>query len=118
MDNVIATKSYAFAIRVVKLYKLLSQDKKEFILSKQLLRSGTAIGALVREAEHGQSKADFLSKMNIALKEANETEYWLLLLKDTDYLLENEFQSIQKDCLEILRLLISIVKNTKNNLKK
>jgi len=118
MDNVIATKSYAFAIRVVKLYKLLSQDKKEFILSKQLLRSGTAIGALVREAEHGQSKADFLSKMNIALKEANETEYWLLLLKDTDYLLENEFQSIQKDCLEILRLLISIVKSTKNNLKK
>ena len=118
MDNVIATKSYAFAIRVVKLYKLLSQDKKEFILSKQLLRSGTAIGALVREAEHGQSKADFLSKMNIALKEANETEYWLLLLKDTDYLLENEFQSIQKDCLEILRLLISIVKSTKNSLKK
>ena len=118
MDNVIATKSYVFAIRVVKLYKLLSQDKKEFILSKQLLRSGTAIGALVREAEHGQSKADFLSKMNIALKEANETEYWLLLLKDTDYLLENEFQSIQKDCLEILRLLISIVKSTKNSLKK
>ena len=97
MNNVIATKSYAFAIRIVKLYKLLSQDKKEFILSKQLLRSGTAIGALVREAEHGQSKADFLNKMNIALKEANETEYWLLLLKDTDYLEENEFQSIQKN---------------------
>ncbi len=118
MENVIATKSFAFAIRIVKLYKLLSQDKREFILSKQLLRSGTAIGALVREAEHGQSKADFLSKMNIALKEANETEYWLLLLKDTDYLTEIEFQSIQKDCSEILRLLISIVKSTKGNLKK
>lgn len=81
MENVIAIKSYAFAIRIVKLCKALSQDKKEFILSKQLLRSGTAIGALVREAEHAQSKADFLNKMNIALKEANETEYWLLLLR-------------------------------------
>lgn len=118
MENVIAKKSYSFAIRVVKLYKLLSQEKKEFVLSKQMLRSGTAIGALVREAEHGQSKADFLNKMNIALKEANETEYWLMLLKDTDYLSENEFQSIIKDCSEILKLLISIVKSTKTNLKK
>lgn len=118
MENIVAVKSYAFAIRVVKLYKLLSQEKKEFVLSKQMLRSGTAIGALIREAEHAQSKADFLNKMNVALKEANETEYWLMLMKDTEYLNETEFQSISKDCSEILKLLISIVKSTKTALKK
>ena len=79
-NNTVAEKSIAFSIRLIKIYKILTQDRKEYILSKQLLRSGTAIGALIREAEHGQSKADFLSKMNIALKEANETDYWLLLL--------------------------------------
>lgn len=118
MENIVATKSYAFAIRVVKLYKHLSQDKKEFVLSKQMLRSGTAIGALIKEAEHAQSKADFLNKMNVALKEANETEYWLMLMKDTEYLSETEFQSIKNDCLELLKLLISIVKSTKTSLKK
>lgn len=118
MENIIATKSYAFAIRIVNLYKLLTQDKKEFVLSKQLLRSGTAIGALVKEAEHAQSKADFLNKMNVALKEANETEYWLMLMKDTDYLTDKEFSSIKSDSSEILKLLISIVKSTKASLKK
>jgi len=118
MENVIASKSYAFAIRIINLYKFLMQEKKELVLSKQLLRSGTAIGALIREAEHAQSKADFLNKMNIALKEANETEYWLMLLKDTKYISESEFQSIEKDCSEILKLLISIVKTTKNAIKK
>ncbi|WP_293297418.1 four helix bundle protein [Pedobacter sp. UBA4863] len=118
MENIVAVKSYAFAIRIVKLYKLLLQEKKEFVLSKQMLRSGTAIGALIREAEHAQSKADFLNKMNVALKEANETEYWLILMKDTEYLNEAEFQSIKKDCSEILKLLISIVKSTKTTLKK
>lgn len=118
MESVVAIKSYAFAIRIVGLYKFLSQNQKEFVLSKQVLRSGTAIGALIKEAEHAQSKADFLNKMNIALKEANETEYWLMLLRDTEYINENEFQSIQKDCAEILKLLISIVKSTKTSLKK
>ncbi len=118
MGNVVANKSYAFAIRIVNLYKYLSEDKKEFVLSKQILRSGTAIGALIKEAEHAQSKADFLNKMNIALKEANETEYWLMLMRDTGYIDERVFQSIQEDCSEILKLLISIVKSTKTNLKK
>jgi len=113
MENVVAVKSYAFAIRIVKLYKLLSHEKREFVLSKQLLRSGTAIGALIKEAEHAQSKPDFLNKMNVALKEANETAYWLMLLKDTEYIREKEFQSINNDCSEILKLLISIVKSTK-----
>jgi len=118
MKNVIANKSYAFAIRIIRLYKFLSEEKKEFVLSKQLLRSGTAVGALVKEAEHAQSKADFLNKMNIALKEANETEYWLMLLKDTEYISIKEFESINEDCLEILRLLISIVKSTKTSINR
>lgn len=91
----------------------MSSERKEFVLSKQLLRSGTSIGALIRESEHAQSKADFLSKMSIALKETNETEYWLMLLNDTEYLSKSEFDSLQKDCVEILKLLISIVKSTK-----
>ena len=118
MENVIAAKSYAFAIRIINLYKFLNTEKKEFVLSKQVLKSGTAIGALVREAEHAQSKADFLNKMNIALKEANETEYWLMLLKDTGYIQQSEFDSIIKDCEEVLKLLVSIVKSTKTSLKK
>lgn len=117
MKNVIATKSYAFAIRIINLYKFL-QEKKEFVLSKQLLRSGTAIGALIKEAEHAQSKADFLNKMNVALKEANESEYWLMLLKDTKYISTDAFKSLINDCSEILKLLISIVKTTKVSLKK
>lgn len=116
MKNFIAPKSYAFALRIINLYKWITSDKKEFILSKQVLRSGTAIGALVKEAEHAQSKADFLNKMNIALKEANETEYWLTLLKDSHFLPEKEFNSIHTDCCELIRLLVSIVKTTKKNL--
>lgn len=88
-ENIVKDKSYAFAIRVVKLYKYLIDTKKEFVLSKQFLRSGTAIGALIREAEHGESKADFIHKLSIALKEANETDYWICLLKDTDYLTQS-----------------------------
>ncbi len=118
MKNVIALKSYAFAIKIINLYKFLIQEKKEFVLSKQLLRSGTSIGALIKEAEHAQSKADFLNKMNVALKEANETEYWLMLLKDTNYISEKEFTSMKIDTAEILKVLISIVKTTKGNIKK
>lgn len=118
MDNVIRDKSYAFAIRVVNAYKYLSDTKREFVLSKQLLRSGTAIGALVAEAIHAQSKADFLNKMNVALKEANETNYWLSLLKDTDFLDEKVYASISLDCNELIAMLVSIVKSMKASLNK
>ena len=114
-DNVIKDKSYGFALRMIKAYKYLAQEQREFILSKQVLRSGTAIGALVREAEHAQSKADFVNKMSIALKEANETEYWLMLLKDSEYFDEKTYDSIHQDCDELIRLLVSIVKTTKQN---
>ena len=111
--SILKEKSYVFAIRVVKLSQFLREERKEFVLSKQILRSGTAIGALVREAEFGQSKADFRSKMSIALKEANETDYWLSLLKDTNYLNEKMFQSFSEDCLELIRILVATVKTTK-----
>ncbi len=113
MENVVMTKSYSFAVRVINLYRFLSTDQKEYVLSKQVLRSGTAIGALIMESEHAQSKADFLNKMNVALKEANETKYWLMLLKDTKYISDGEFDSMHTDCAEILKLLASIVKSTK-----
>lgn len=116
--SIVGEKTYLFALRIIKAYKYLSSDKREFILSKQLLRSGTAIGVLCREAAHAQSKADFLNKMNIALKEANETEYWLMLLKDSDYIDEESYESIEKDCDELIRLLASIVKSTKTTLTK
>ena len=112
-ESILKTKSYSFAIRIVKLYQFLASEKKEFVLSKQVLRSGTAVGALIREAEFGQSRADFTNKMSIALKEANETDYWLNLLKDTDYLNENMYQSISQDCIEIIKLLVATVKTTK-----
>ena len=116
MNNVIQTKSYAFAIRIVNAYKFLTNDQKEYVLSKQMLRSGTAIGALVAEAHHAQSSADFLNKMNVALKEANETFYWLSLLRDTDYLSEQIYKSISIDCKELIALLVSIVKSVKSSL--
>lgn len=112
-ENVIVDKSKAFAVRIVNLYKYLNENKKEYILSKQLLRSGTSIGANVKEAIRGQSKQDFIAKMNISLKEASETEYWLELLHETDYLNDNEFESIYKECQELLKILIRIVKNSK-----
>jgi len=118
MENGIAEKSLKFAIRVVKLYQYLSEQKREFVLYKQFLRSGTAIGALVREAEHAQSKSDFLNKMNISLKEANETLYWIILMKETDYLSQQEFQSIHNDAEELVKMLASIVKTTKQKLNK
>jgi four helix bundle protein len=115
MKSIVENKAYAFALRIIKAYKYLSQEQREFILSKQVLRSGTAIGALTREAEHAQSKADFINKMNVALKEANETEYWLMLLKDSEYIDEKTFASIHQDCDELIRLLVSIVKTPKEN---
>lgn len=111
--SVLKDKSYAFAIRIVRLSQYLQAEKKEYVLSKQVLRSSTAIGALIREAEFGQSKADFTSKMSIALKEANETDYWLNLLKDTAYLDEKIFVSLQSDCNELIAMLVSTVKTAK-----
>ena len=116
--NAILEKSFAFAKRIVNLYKYLCNEKKEFVLSKQLLRSGTSIGANVSEAEKAQTKADFYAKMTIALKEANETDYWLRLLYATDYLTELEFESLRKDIREIISLLVSITKTTKQELNK
>jgi four helix bundle protein len=115
---VLYDKSFAFAKRIVKLSQYLNNDKKEFTLSKQVLRSGTSIGALVREAEFAQSKLDFIHKLAIALKEANETEYWLLLLLETDILEKPLSDSLILDCKELIALLDSTINTTKNNLKK
>lgn len=112
-ENVVRDKSFAFALRIVKMAKFLQTEKKEFVLSKQVLRSGTAIGALVREAEHAESKADFAHKMSIALKEANETLYWTELLCGAEYLDETMLKSIRFDCEELVKLLAAIVKTTK-----
>ena len=111
--NVVRDKSFLFAFRVVKIARFLQQQKREFVLSKQVLRSGTAIGALVREAEHAQSKADFIRKMSIALKEANETDYWIDLLHQSVYLTQDSYYSIHPDIQELIKLLVSIVKTSK-----
>lgn len=111
-DNLIVYKSRNFAIRIVRLYKYLVESKKENVLSKQLLRSGTSIGANINEAVRGQSKADFGTKMNIALKEANESLYWLDILHATEYISDVEYESVNADCTELFRILISIVKTT------
>ena len=113
MSNITEKKSYEFAVRIVKLYKHLSDAKKEYVMAKQILKSGTSIGANVAEAEQAQSRADFISKMNIALKEAVETDYWIRLLCDTGFLTEEEKNSILPDCKELERLLTSIIKNSK-----
>ena len=106
-------KSYAFALRIVRMVKYLRESRNEFVLSKQVLRSGTSIGALVRESEFAQSGADFLNKLYVALKEANETEYWLNILKDTGYIEEESFNSMITDCGELAALLISSTKTLK-----
>ena len=113
MANIIEEKSFAFAIRIVNLYKHLNEAKKEFVLSKQLLRSGTSIGANVAEAEQAQSAPDFVSKMSIALKEASETKYWIRLLASTSYLTGAETVFILNDCVEIEKILVSIIKSSK-----
>ena len=110
--NIVKEKSFTFALRIVKMYKFLI-EKKEFVLSKQLLRSGTAIGALVREAEHAESKADFIHKMAIAQKEANETDYWIELLYQSDYLDNSQYNSIIADIKELNKILASIIITSK-----
>jgi four helix bundle protein len=114
-ENIVKVKSFDFAVRIVKLARFLQTEKHEFVISKQVTRSGTAIGALVREAEHAESKPDFIHKMNIALKEANETFYWLELLHATDFLDRTAFESIAADSEELLRLLAAIVKTLRKS---
>ena len=114
-ESILKSKSYQFAIMIVKASEQLIGQRKEYILSKQLVRSGTAIGALIREAEFGQSKADFISKLSIALKEANETLYWLSLLKDTCYLSEETANELMKACGELISMLVASVKTAKAN---
>lgn len=113
-ENVIEVKSFEFAVRIVNLYRHLNSEKNEYVLSKQLLRSGTSIGANVSEAEKAQTKADFHAKMTIALKEANETYYWLKLMYRTGFLTETQFKSIEADIDEIVSILVAITKTTKD----
>jgi len=116
--NVLKDKSYGFAIKIVKLSQYLVSEQKEYILSKQLLRSGTAIGALIREGEFAASKADFINKFTVSLKEANETAYWLMLLKDTDYLDNERFVELHLECKELIAMLVSSIKTVKEKMKK
>lgn len=112
-NNIILDKSMDFAVRIVNLYRYLCDEKREFVLSKQLLRAGTSIGANAHEATNGQSTNDFIAKMYIALKEATEAEYWIKLLMKTDYLSQSQGDSILQDCIEIKRILTAIIKTSK-----
>ena len=111
--NVIAEKSEEFAVRVINLSKYLVAEKKEYIISKQIFRSGTSIGANVSESRNAQSKEDFISKLNIALKEADETAYWLRILKRTEFISQDQFSSLNEDVQELISILVSIIKTTK-----
>jgi four helix bundle protein len=115
-DSVLKKKSFEFAIRIVNLYKLLASERKEFVLSKQLLRSGTSIGANVREGLNAQSKADFIHKLSISQKECDESLYWLELLKETNYITESEFFSMNTDATELLKIIRSIILTTRQRL--
>lgn len=114
-DNVVQIKSYAFAVRIVNVFKYLSEEKKEYLLSKQLLRCGTSIGANIEEAIGGQTEKDFFAKLTISYKEARETHYWIRLLKDTSYLSNEEAQSLLNDVEELLRIIGSIQKTLRNS---
>jgi len=117
-QNIIQKKSFDFALDIVRIAKYLEKEQKEFVLSRQLLRSGTAIGALVREAEHAESKKDFIHKMSISLKEANETRYWLDLLRESNLTGNLDFTKVDDEVVQIIRLLASIVKSSKQNYSK
>ena len=114
-ESILRDKSYKFALRVVNLYKHLAGEKKEFVLSKQVLRSGTSIGANVAEAAQAQSKADFVNKLSIAHKESFETDYWLSLLRDADFITEKQAESLILDCHELQKLLTASIKTAKTN---
>ena len=115
-NNIVKIKSFDFAVRIIKLSRYLNNEKKEFVLSKQLLRSGTSVGAMIREGEHAQSKLDFIHKLSVAQKEMNETIYWLELLQATELLTEEQFNNISKDAVEIMKLITSIILTTKKNI--
>ena len=117
-ENKIKSKSFSFAVRIVKLYQYLKNEKNEFVISKQLLKSGTSIGALIRESEHSESKSDFIHKLAIAQKETNESLYWLELLFSTDIISKEQFESINNDAVEIIKILTAIIKSTKQGLSK
>ena len=112
--GILKDKSFRFAVRIVNLYQFLCEGKKEFVMSKQILRSGTSVGAMVREAEYAESMDDFIHKMSIAQKEINETMFWLELLKETKYILINEFDSIHTDAVEIIKMITSSIKTAKS----
>ncbi len=111
--NFLKEKSFAFAIRIIHLNRYLQQNEREFNISKQIVRSGTAVGALIREAEHAESKKDFIHKLSIGLKEANETKYWLELITSAGFLTQNMYESLNHDCEELLKMLIASVKTSK-----
>ncbi|MEM1257843.1 MAG: four helix bundle protein [Bacteroidota bacterium] len=113
--NVIQVKSFNFALRIITLVKFLEKEQKEYTISKQVMRSGTAVGAMIREAEHAESKKDFIHKMSISLKEANETRYWLDLLFESELISDFEINQVRDDCIELIRILASIVKSSKSN---
>ncbi len=117
-ENILKTKSFDFAVRIIKLYKYLKKEHGEYVLSQQLIRSGTSIGALIREAEHAESTKDFIHKLSIGLKEANESEYWIDLLFATDFITKKMYDSLKKDCIELLQLLVASVKTTRLKLVK
>ncbi len=116
-ENILKAKSFEFAVRIVNLYKYLKKDHGEYILSQQLIRSGTSIGAIIREAEHAESTKDFIHKLSIGLKEANESQYWLDLLVATDFITKKMYDSLNKDCEELLKMLVSSVKTIKLKIK-
>ena len=117
-DNQVLIDSKAFALRIIRLYKFLKEDKLAFVLSKQVLRSGTSIGANIRESVNAQSRMDFINKLNIALKEANETEYWLELLHESDFIDDKQYESIYNDCGKLAATLTKIIKTTKMGVEK
>ena len=117
-ESVLREKSYQFALRTIKLYKYICAEENEYVLSKQILRAGTSIGANIEEANQGQSKADFIHKLSIAQKEAFETDYWLRLLRDSEYLTETQANSLLQDCRELQKLLTTSIKTAKSNLKR
>ncbi|HLV40744.1 MAG TPA: four helix bundle protein [Brumimicrobium sp.] len=117
-SNPLKDKSYTFAIQIVRLSQYLVSERREYVLSKQLLRSGTAVGALIREGEFAASKADFVNKFTVSLKEANETEFWLMLLKDTDYLDDDQFNVLDSQCKELISTLVSSIKTTKSRINR
>ncbi len=118
MDNILRDKSYLFALRIVKLYRHLVGKQKEYTLSRQVLRSGTSIGALVREAQYAQSARDFINKLSIALKEANESEYWMLLLKDSGFITKKIHDNIQPDISELIKMLTASINTAKKKLEQ